>query len=183
MSELYTRWEEDTYRKLLQRLSLPEKKTFGEYSRGMKMKLGIAVALSHGAKLLILDEPTSGLDPVVRDEVVELLREFVTDEEHAILISSHIVSDLEKLCDYIAFLHRGRLMLTEEKDVLRDEYKLVRAAAAELDTLPQSSILHRRDGEYGSEALVKRDAVPEGWNSNSVSIEDLFVYMVKGERE
>ena len=183
MSELYRHWERDTYRKLLQRLSLPEKKTFGEYSRGMKMKLGIAVALSHGAKLLILDEPTGGLDPVVRDEVVELLREFVTDEEHAILISSHIVSDLEKLCDYIAFLHRGKLMLMEEKDVLKDGYRLVRASAGELDTLPQGSILHRRDGEYGSEALVKTEAVPEGWTSNSVSIEDLFVYMVKGERE
>ena len=183
MSKLYSCWEADTYRELLQRMSLPENKTFGEFSRGMKMKLGIAVALSHRAKLLILDEPTSGLDPVVRDEVVELLREFVTDEEHTILISSHIVSDLEKLCDYIAFLHRGKLMLMEEKDVLKSEYKLVHASAEELDTLPKGCILHRRDGEFGSEALVRSGSVPEDWNAENISIEELFIHMVKGERE
>ena len=148
----------------------------------MKMKLGIAVALSHQSKLLILDEPTSGLDPVVRDEVVELLRSFVCDEEHAILISSHIVSDLEKLCDYVAFLHHGKLLLTEEKDVLSEEYVFVRASGEALDTLPREDILHRRDNAYGGEAIVRRSAVPGGWDTGRVSIEELFVYMVKEER-
>ena len=105
----------------------------------MKMKLGIAVALSHHPKLLILDEATSGLDPVVRDEVVEMFSEFTRDESHAVLISSHIVSDLEKICDYIAFLHKGKLMLCEEKDRLLEEYGLIHCSKEQLAQLdPQA---------------------------------------------
>ena len=182
MADLYRNWQAETYSALLRKLCVPSGKPFKEFSRGMKMKLGIAVALSHQSKLLILDEPTSGLDPVVRDEVVELLRSFVCDEEHAILISSHIVSDLEKLCDYVAFLHHGKLLLTEEKDVLSEEYVFVRASGEALDTLPREDILHRRDNAYGGEAIVRRSAVPGGWDTGRVSIEELFVYMVKEER-
>lgn len=109
MANVFLRWNAETYQGLLTRFSLPENKKFKEFSKGMKMKLGLAVALSHEAKLLILDEATGGLDPVVRDEVVDMLAEFTRDETHAILISSHIVSDLEKLCDYVAFLHKGKL--------------------------------------------------------------------------
>ena len=105
MKHTFRNWNEDEYARLLQKLSLPDNKPFKDFSRGMKMKLGITVAMSHGAKLLLLDEPTSGLDPVVRDEVVDMFYDFTRDENHSILISSHIVSDLERLCDYIAFLH------------------------------------------------------------------------------
>ncbi len=118
MRNTYRNWDNKAYEDYLRKFSVPMDKEFKDFSRGMKMKLGIAVAMSHDPKLLILDEATSGLDPVVRDEVVEMLNEFTRDEGHSILISSHIVSDLEKLCDYIAFLHKGKLLLCEEKDAL-----------------------------------------------------------------
>ena len=121
MKHTFQNWNDAEYSRLVQKLALPDKKQFKEFSRGMKMKLGIAVAMSHNSKLLILDEATSGLDPVVRDEVVEMFSEFTRDESHSVLISSHIVNDLEKLCDYIAFLHKGKLLLCEEKDLLREE--------------------------------------------------------------
>lgn len=116
MAATYRRWEQDTFDAYCRRFALPEKTAFKDYSRGMKMKLTIAVALSHQAQLLVLDEATAGLDPIVRDEILELFNEFTRDETHSVLISSHILSDLEKLCDYIAFLHQGRLLFCEEKD-------------------------------------------------------------------
>lgn len=178
----YKNWSEETFFGYVKKLDLPENKEFKDFSRGMKMKMGIAVALSHGAKLLILDEATNGLDPVARDEVVEELFEFTRDEHHAILISSHIVSDLERLCDYIAFLHKGRLMLCEEKDVLRSEYGIVRCTAAELAAIAPEAVIGKRVSPYGAEAIVKRNAAPEGMEFGPVSIEELFVFMVKGEK-
>ena len=179
MAGSYQNWDQARYEALLKKLSLPEKKAFKDFSRGMKMKLGIAIALSHNAKLLILDEATSGLDPVVRDEVVEMFREFTMDESHAILISSHIVSDLEKLCDYIAFLHKGKLLLCEEKDALLERYGLVLCSPEELRTLDPGSILGKRVSPYGVEAMVRRDNVPAGWKIRPISIEDLFIFMVR----
>lgn len=182
MSHIFTRWDNAEYNRLLKQLSLPGKKPFREFSRGMKMKLGIAVAMSHGAKLLLLDEPTSGLDPVVRDEVVEMFSEFTRDENHSILISSHIVSDLEKLCDYIAFLHKGRLLLCEEKDQLLAEYGILRCTAEQLSELDSSAVLNKKESPYGAEALIRRTAVPAGMTVSPISIEELFVYMVKEAR-
>ncbi len=179
MAGIFRNWDPACYRDYLEQLSLPENKPFKDFSRGMKMKLGIAIALSHHPKLLILDEATSGLDPVARDEVVELLMDFTREEDHAVLISSHIVSDLEKLCDYIAFLHKGRLMLCEEKDVLLSKYGIVRGAAADLAPIPGAAVLHRKESPYGVQAVVLREAVPAGLAVSPVSIEDLFVYMVK----
>ncbi len=179
MKGIYKNWDEAAYEKLTQQFALLDKKQFKEYSRGMKMKTGIAIALSHGAKLLLLDEATSGLDPVVRDEVVELLGEFTRDEDHSILISSHIVSDLEKLCDYIAFLHKGKLMLCEEKDVLLSEYGIVHCNENQLKKIPEDAVLHKKTNQYGTEAIVRRKAVPSGIKVSRVSIEEIFVYMVK----
>ena len=176
MAKVFLRWNAETYQGLLARFSLPENKKFKEFSKGMKMKLGLAVALSHEAKLLILDEATSGLDPVVRDEVVDMLSEFTRDESHAILISSHIVSDLEKLCDYVAFLHKGKLLLCEEKDLLLSEYGILHCRPQEL---PEDGVLHKKQSAYGVEAIVRRDAVKPGTALSPITMEELFVFMSK----
>ena len=182
MRHTYKNWEADTYASLLKKMSVPESKPFKNLSRGMKMKLGIAVAMSHGAKLLILDEATAGLDPVVRDEVVEMFLEFTRDENHSILISSHIVSDLEKLCDYIAFLHKGKLLLCEEKDRLLAEYGIVHCSAEELRCISPSAVLHKKENPYGVEAMVKRNCIPPDMQISPITIEELFIFMVKEVR-
>ena len=181
MAATYRRWEQDTFDAYCRRFALPEKTAFKDYSRGMKMKLTIAVALSHQARLLVLDEATAGLDPIVRDEILELFNEFTRDETHSVLISSHILSDLEKLCDTIAFLHKGKLLLCEDKDTLREEYALWHGTAGQLEELDKNAIVSRRVTAYGAEALVKRELVPAGSTLTPVSIEELFVLMVKGE--
>lgn len=183
MARAYKNWDQAVFDGLVRRLDIPTDKSFSEMSRGNKMKLGIAVALSHHARLLILDEATNGLDPVVRDEVLELLNDFTRDEENAVLISSHIVSDLEKICDYIAFLHKGRILLCEEKDVLSGAYGLMRCPAERLGELDPAAILTRRVTSYGAEAIVRRDGVPAGTELGPISIEDIFVGMVKGEEK
>jgi len=179
MRHTFRNWNAAEYERLLQKLSLPDNKPFKDFSRGMKMKLGIAIALSHGAKLLILDEATSGLDPVVRDEVVEMFLDFTRDENHSILISSHIVSDLEKLCDYVAFLHKGKLLLCEEKDLLLARYGILHCTSPQFHALDPRSIRYKKETPYGVQAMVLRDAVPEGLTISPISIEELFVFMVK----
>jgi len=182
MRHTFRNWDDAEYTRLIQKLALPDKKQFKEFSRGMKMKLGIAIALSHNAKLLILDEATSGLDPVVRDEVVEMFSDFTRDENHSILISSHIVSDLEKLCDYVAFLHKGKLLLCEEKDQLLAEYGLIHCTSEEIQNLPAEAIKYKKENPYGIEVMVLRNAAPAGVNVSPISIEELFVFMVKEAR-
>ena len=182
MAHTFQNWDASAYQALVQRLDLPEKKPFKDFSRGMKMKLGIAIALSHHCKLLLLDEATSGLDPVVRDDVVDMLSEFTRNENHSILISSHIVSDLEKLCDYIAILNNGKLLLWEEKDVLLAEYGVIHCTPEQLQSIAPEAIRHKKESPYGVEALVLRSGVPRDFYVSPISIEELFVYMVKEAR-
>lgn len=179
MKHTFRNWDEDEYSRLLHKFSLPDSKQFKDFSRGMKMKLGIAIAMSHKSKLLLLDEATSGLDPVVRDEVIEMLYEFTRDETHSILISSHIVSDLERLCDYVAFMHNGRLLLCEEKDKLLAEYGIIHCTAQQLRELDSDAIKCKKESPYGAEAIVLRKAIPSNVNISPISIEELFVFMVK----
>lgn len=180
MALSFKNWDSDYFEALCVKLGVPNQKKFGEYSKGMKMKIGIAAAMSHHPKLLILDEATSGLDPVVRDDVLDLLNDFTRDEDHAVLISSHIVSDLEKICDYIAFMHQGRLVLCEEKDRLSELYGLIRCTKAQLDELDAGAVIGKRQSPYGVEAVVRRDALPADMEAGPVDLEELFVMMVRG---
>ena len=179
LSGIFSGWEQTTYDHYLSELRIPENKPFRDFSKGMKMKLCLAAALSHGAKLLILDEATSGLDPVVRDELLDIFNDFTRDEGNSVLISSHIVSDLEKICDYIAFLHRGKLMLCREKDELLNEYAFVQGSREEIDRL---DTIGRRDGRFGTEAIVRRSEAPAGMKTSPITIEDLFIFMAKEEQ-
>ena len=183
MANTFRNWEQAVYDSLLEKLAVPPEKPFKDFSKGMKMKLGIAIALSHRPKLLILDEATSGLDPVVRDEVLDLFSEFTREESHAVLISSHIVSDLEKICDYIAFLHKGRLLLCEEKDALKEKYGILRCSREQLSALPPEGVIGRKETAYGVEAIAARDTVPAGLSLSPIDIEELFIFMVKGANQ
>lgn len=180
MACTYRRWDREKYRGYLSRFDLDDRKLIRDYSRGMRMKLAIAVALSHDPKLLILDEATSGLDPMVRDEILDIFNEFTRDPGHSILLSSHIVSDLEKICDYIAFLHKGKLMLCEEKDQLLEEYALVHLSAERFADLPEDSIVGRKNGRFGVEALVLRSRVPQDLPVEHTNLEDIILFMAKG---
>lgn len=181
MALTYKNWDAAAFEGYLKKFSLAPDKIFKDYSRGMRMKLAIAAALSHGAKLLILDEATSGLDPMARDELLDIFNDFTRDENCSILLSSHIVSDLEKICDYIAFLHKGRLVLCEEKDRLLEEYALIRLTEERLRELPEESIISRRASGYATEALVLRGGIPAAIPTEHTSLEDIILFLAKGD--
>ena len=182
MKNFFKNWDEKQFFSYMDSFSLPRNKKFGDFSKGMKMKLGIAIALSHNAKLLILDEPTSGLDPLVRDEIIDILNDFTRDDNHSILISSHIVSDLEKICDYIAFIHNGKLMLCEEKDMLLEKFRFINVTEQQLSELDRSAIKGTKVGKFGVEAIAEAEKIPLGFSSVPVTIEDLFVFMANEDK-
>ena len=183
MAMTYQSWDAELYESYLARFALPREKNFKDYSRGMRMKLAIAVALAHRPEVLLLDEATAGLDPIVRDEVLEIFREFSEAEDHAILISSHILSDLEKLCDYIAFLHQGKLLFCQEKDRLLETYGLFVGTRRQVEELAEDAVLAREDSGFGGvRAIVRRDAVLACLPLEKPTVEDIILAMVRKEQ-
>lgn len=154
MASIYKSWDKALYSRYLSAFSLSEKKLVKEYSRGMKMKLSIATALSHRPRLLLLDEPTSGLDPVIRNEILDVFLEYIQDEGNSILLSSHITSDLEKIADYITFIHQGKLVFSKEKDLILEQYGVLKCAKSELTSLEPELICGRHTAGFGCEVLV-----------------------------
>ena len=183
MESTYKNWNSAQYFDYVRRFALPEDKKFKDFSRGMKMKLAIAAALSHNAKLLVLDEATGGLDPLVRDEILDILNDFTRDEEHSILMSSHIVSDIEKICDYFAFIHQGRLLLFGEKDEILSEYAVTKVSEEELCDIAPQALHGVKHTPYGVEALVEKRLAPETLRFEHTSLEDIIIFLAReGER-
>ncbi len=182
MQNCYNTWNSQTFFQYAEKFSLPTHKPVKDYSRGMKMKLSIAVALSHDSKLLILDEATSGLDPVVRDEILDVFLEFIQDESHSIFISSHILSDLEKICDYITFIHKGKLIFSKAKDELLDQYTLIKCSQAAYAAMDKTAIIGSRKNKFGVEALAFKDKINTSVQTEFASIVDIMLYYVKEEK-
>ena len=185
LAPAYREWDQKLFRDYLGKFGLPEKKLIKEFSRGMKMKLSLSAALAHRPKLLILDEATAGLDPVVRDEILDEFLGFIQDEDHAILMSSHITSDLEKVADYIAYIHQGQVVLSAAKDAILDSYGRVGCTAAQLENIDPRDVLHTRKGAFGCEALVAdRVAFSRKYPMLLVertTLEDIMLFVGKGE--
>ena len=186
LGRIYSKWDDFCFEQFLRRFGLPESQKIKTYSRGMSMKLAIAVALSHDSKLLILDEATSGLDPIMRDEILDVLLEFVKQENHSILLSSHITSDLEKIADYIVFIHNGEIILSKTKDELIYEYGVIRCSENDFHNILSEDILSSMKKDYQIDVLIKNRKLMEKKYKNlivdSVSLDEIMLLLVKGER-
>ncbi|MGL6200341.1 MAG: ABC transporter ATP-binding protein [Lachnospiraceae bacterium] len=183
VSPFYTHWDSSKFKNLLKRFDIDRKKTVKELSRGMKVKLMIAVALSHEAKLLILDEPTSGLDPVARDELCDLLSEFVTNENKSILFSTHITTDLEKIADYITFILDGKIIFTGSKEELLENYVLVKGGLDEISVEDKKRIIGLREHSTGFEGMaesVNIGRLPKSLLIEPITLDEIIIYMNKG---
>lgn len=186
LSKVYKKWDMSLYYDYLETFNLPMKKKLKTFSRGMKMKLEFAIAFSHGAKLLILDEATSGLDPVFRDEILEILRKYTEDEDHTILMSSHITSDLDKIADYIAYLHNGELLFVKTYDEVHENYGIINCSREMYEALNPDDIVSYRKEAYSYKVMVKNRMEIQKTIKNlkieRASIEDVMLYYAKGER-
>ncbi len=186
MAGIYQNWDMELYQQYLKRFALPDKKELKEFSRGMKMKLSLAVALSHNAKLLILDEPTSGLDPVVRSEILDIFLEFISDGERSILVSSHITSDLERIADYITFIHQGKVLLSENKDEILYGYGIAKAGREQLHRVDRALVAAIQDTPYGSEALITdRERFEREYPDivlDPVDFDEMMVLLCRGQK-
>ena len=183
MKHVYTHWKEEVFFDYLSRFALPKKQKCGSFSRGMRMKLQIAVALSHEAKLLIMDEPTSGLDPVVRNEILEIFQEFVVDEEHTIMMSSHMIGDLERIADMITFIDRGRILLSGNKDEIIEQHGMVRCKKEDFEKIHSDEFVSSRKSTVGVEALVSNRKQFKREHENLLiepaSLEEILIFYIQ----
>lgn len=184
MKNIYSAWDEKKFFKMTEEFDLPNKKSIKNFSRGMKMKFSIAVALSHNAKLLILDEATSGLDPIVRNEILDIFLEFMEDEDHTILVSSHILSDLERIADYITFIHKGKIVFSKEKYELIETHGMLKCGINDKQKIDKKYIVGERKSSFGYEILVKnREECREIYNGMVIdkpTMEDIVLFYVRG---
>ncbi|NLJ30789.1 MAG: ABC transporter ATP-binding protein [Clostridiales bacterium] len=187
LKHIFTSWDEPLYQRYLRQFDLPKEKLIKEYSKGMKMKLSIASALAHRPRLLILDEATSGLDPVIRSDILDLLLDFMQDESHAILFSSHITSDLEKIADYITFIHEGKIVFDRSKDDLIYRCGIVKCGASDFAKIDRHDLVRWRREETGCRALVaEKDAFRRKYPGivvDNASIDEIMLLYVKGEQQ
>lgn len=187
LRDIYREWDENKYRGYLKRFALPEKKKIGQFSKGMKMKLQIAAALSHNAKLLIMDEATTGLDPVVRNEILDIFLEYLQDEEHSILMSSHITTDLEKIADSITFIDKGKILLSGYKDDILESHGVIKCAKADYAAIAKDDIVSARLNDFGAEVMVSdvqacRGRYP-GAVIDSATLEEIMLFYVHREKK
>ncbi|MCR4927950.1 MAG: ABC transporter ATP-binding protein [Lachnospiraceae bacterium] len=186
MKHIYKNWDEEAFFENLKRFSLPSKKKCGDFSRGMRMKLQIAVALSHNAKLLVMDEPTSGLDPIVRNEMINIFREYVVQEDHTILLSSHITADLEKVADEVVFINGGRIVLSGNKDDILERHAILKCKKSELEKISDSLIVSSEVTDYGAQVLVNdRHAAARLYPDMVIepaALEEIMIYYVNRMR-
>lgn len=184
---IYTEWDETEYFTLLRSLSLPVNKKIKLFSKGMKMKLSIAVALSHKSKFLILDEATTGLDPVVRDDILDLFLGFVKNGDNSILVSSHITSDLEKVADYIVFIHNGQVIFCKSKDELKQEYGIVKCTAEQFNSIASQDIARARQRGDEWELLIDdKNMIQKKYPElviERATIDDIMLLYIKGEEQ
>lgn len=183
MNGIFKQWDDKLFQNYINSFHLSKKQKIKTYSKGMTMKLALAVALSHHPKLLILDEATSGLDPVMRDEILDVLLEFVGDEDHSILLSSHITSDLEKIADYITFIHNGKIILTETKDNLIYNYGILRCKEKQVELIEPEDIIVYRKRDYQTDILVSNMSIAErkypGVIIDHVTIDEIMLMLVR----
>ena len=186
MKNIYKRWDDDVFYKYIEKFNIDTSKKIEEFSKGMKMKLSRAIALSHKAKILILDEATSGLDPVARDEVLDILMEFIQNEENSILMSSHITSDLEKIVDYITFIHNGKIIFSENKDKLIYDMGVVKCTEKQFKTIEVQDRMFYKKGIFNYEVLIdNRDEFSKKYPSlviNNSNLEEIMLFYIKGDK-
>lgn len=184
MKNIYKSWDSNQFESYLSKFNLPSKKIIKEYSKGMKTKLSIAVALSHNPKLLILDEATSGLDPIIRNELLDVFLDFIQDEKHSILISSHITSDLEKIADYITFINNGKIIFSKTKDSLSNDYAVLKCGINDFEKVKKEHIIGHRKNQFGYEVLLdnKQSVLYGDFIKEKATIEDIMLFYVRGEK-
>ncbi len=181
-SGIYKSWDSEKFFAYITRFELPLKKKLSSFSRGMEMRLSIAAALSHNPSLLVLDEPTGGLDPVMRSEILDIFLEFMQDETHSILMSTHITSDLEHIADYICFINKGKIVFTEERNEMLEKYRIMKCTEEDLQQLDKADIIGMRKGRFCSEVLTMNADKYPGMVADAPTIEEIMVYYVKEQQ-